>query len=723
MSQFEVIVNKIETPITVEVVNRNGRDGVDGQDGITTVEDLSLENVDNTSDADKPISDAVALEFDNHIKKAGTGNNVLLDDGSKVSLEEIKDKNNQIVFKNKSLPEPDSVYINNGVGVSHETLADVIFNKITVYQSPDVSNTKVYIKVYKKLTTLSFNPSNLELLYETTQTWSGTVQDTPREIVLNKDVTLLTGESIYVLTSTKTAVKIRSPRLTTSTSENRNLHYTSSSNYNYIFDDVSWETGTSVYIAKPLALYYTNEKPTESLLHIPTKFAAVEGVQINLYLDDLINTEDNGLYTISNIEVVCSKGVIKQRQWQYTATSSDIGDVDIMFNLYAGSEIIESHVATLTTISNSPPSYVKNIMFLGDSLTANGSLVGTCRDNFVDIGGITPLFLGTQGTAPNEHEGNSGKTFNWFTSTNSPFWNGTSINISDYRLSNSYANPFDVVSMQLGVNEALTGRFVLNDARQVIFDAKTLIDAFIADSASTIIIIQLPTYDGNTYGGWGVNYDSTRSKKDYKYNISLLRKLILETFDNSLFNTNVKVGYNALAIDRYYGFGLTSQAGASRITDTEGVHINAVHPIVAGYNQMADACFSSILKEIQSTLGPELYQTGTISNLGGSFMTFISGGVNAGSDGTSGTVTRPRLLWDNLDIGSTYKVVITPTVNSGNSGIRFHDGFGYVLGTNSAEATLTQHDFTFTANGNAFFCLDGRNVVDADIQISLRKVL
>ena len=74
---------------------------------------------------------------------------------------------------------------------------------------------------------------------------------------------------------------------------------------------------------------------------------------------------------------------------------------------------------------------------------------------------------------------------------------------------------------------------------------------------------------------------------------------MLGSFDSSRYSANVLIGTVGLVTDRYYGYGRTTQAVAGRISETEEVHINAVHPIDIGQYQMADAYFSQILKLIQ----------------------------------------------------------------------------------------------------------------------------
>jgi len=183
-----------------------------------------------------------------------------------------------------------------------------------------------------------------------------------------------------------------------------------------------------------------------------------------------------------------------------------------------------------------------------------------------------------------------------------PLWNPSTsaLDIANYRINLGMGNTkFKVVIIQLGINESFGT--IMNDTNRtaVINSAKAICTAFLADSSATKIIIQLPSTDGNTKGGWGANYGSTGYKAEYKMNIWRLREMIISNFDNSVYNANVEVGIAGLVIDRYYGYGRTTQAISARVSTTEEVHINAVHPNTEGYQQMADGCFPHILKFLQ----------------------------------------------------------------------------------------------------------------------------
>lgn len=119
-------------------------------------------------------------------------------------------------------------------------------------------------------------------------------------------------------------------------------------------------------------------------------------------------------------------------------------------------------------------------------------------------------------------------------------------------------------------------------------------------------------------------------------------------------------------------------------------------------------------------LGDEELNTGTITNAGGGSFTLTDSGLKAVSDGTSVSTIRPRILWNTLTIGRQYRIVGTPTVNSGNTTYSIYDGAAYVQQSLAVES----FDITFTCDGESvFFVNDGTQTFDIDWELSIKEVL
>lgn len=376
----------------------------------------------------------------------------------------------------------------------------------------------------------------------------------------------------------------------------------------------TWNTGGSTFWSAPLALYSDIDSTQEILnlstskqdyfnpmLSIPSNIYAVVGTEMNLWYDALILSNDNGLLSPSSyrIDVVCAKGTVTERCFRINAVSGDVGSYPLTINVYdVNKKIVDSKTITLNIKAYVSPVSVKNILRVGDSLTAANTISVTTQSKFSTLGGNVPLFVGSKGTAPAKHEGIGGKRYLDFTITGSPFFIGGVIDVSAYRAANSISS-IDIAVFHLGVNDCM-GLVVktTHEINQIIGYAKQLFTAFLNDNSNTKIIIMLPSTDGNTKGGYGINYQATAGKEAYQKSIFLLRKAIIDNFDNGIYDANVSVGIAGLVCDRYYGYELGTQAVSQRVTDLIPIHINAVHPAQSGYQQIGDNDFSHILSLI-----------------------------------------------------------------------------------------------------------------------------
>lgn len=447
---------------------------------------------------------------------------------------------------------------------------------------------------------------------------------------------------------------------------------------------------------------------------IPSTIYACVGFETNIYYDALVPCFDNGLATKTNVEIICAKGQSFQDRWALTATSPDVGTETMTINVYDdNNNLIAAKSVSLNIVEDSGNSISANILMVGDSLTFAGTITSTLRTSLLTFTGITPTFYGSQGTSPNNQEGRAGWAFSSFVGATSPFYNGGVIDIANYRSSVLSSAPvFDIVTIQLGVNDSFDND-VKTDAEitAILDDAKTLIDAFIADNSDSKIIVQLPTLCANTLDGWADDYDATRKRNNYKENIFLLRKAILNDFDLGAYNSNVSVGQAGLSVDRYYGYPRSSGNPATRLTgDTVERHTNALHP-TEGYPQIADGILGQVLNFIEesgTSLGPELIINGDFS---ASPMSYANGWYSIDSDvriennelwmeDLSPTCRAYATNGTNLDVltqTKSYRLEYTISENNNNAQLEcYYDGV-----YNEVPDIVGTHVVTFTQNSTS----------------------
>jgi len=432
-------------------------------------------------------------------------------------------------------------------------------------------------------------------------------------ITLTNEVALTKNEYLFVyfLQSASTVSLARWTTQNGTSQERSAFLYTTTNNYTTAWT-VSSVGGSNGYQSAPMILEKAGGISAEALavsmatkqniltprMTIPAVIHAVVGVEFNLYSDAIILGTDCGKTSPKeySVEYISTVGKSTERGFRLTAIAGDVGTKSLLIKVYDSNHtVVATKTVSLVVLANAAPSAVKRICCVGDSLLSNGPISTTTQAQFAALGSNLPLFFGTAGSDPAKHEGRAGWTWGTFAGATSPFYSGGALNINAYRTTLGMGtNKFDVVSFQLGVNDSFGAFKTDADITAIINNAKAVITAFLADNASTKIIVHLPTMDGNTKGGWAENYGTTGYKSEYQANIWKLREAIISNFDSGVYNANVIVGIAGLCVDRYYGYVRVTQAVASRISTTEEVHNNAVHLDTPGSQQAGDSYYSTM---------------------------------------------------------------------------------------------------------------------------------
>ena len=119
--------------------------------------------------------------------------------------------------------------------------------------------------------------------------------------------------------------------------------------------------------------------------------------------------------------------------------------------------------------------------------------------------------------------------------------------------------------------------------------------------------------------------------------------------------------------------------------------------------------------------GVEQADDSVISDSNNAVMTKVSAlNYNATSDGTGASTVRPRLLFNNITIGKSYRIRINPTNQSGTINFKLYDGSQYIITGNDL---TTDIDLYFKVEGTSvFIAFDGTEVFNVDFEISLKEV-
>jgi lysophospholipase L1-like esterase len=330
----------------------------------------------------------------------------------------------------------------------------------------------------------------------------------------------------------------------------------------------------------------------------PPTFYGVQGREANLYFDNLINCDWRDYSW--DVASASSVGSQQNERWTWTpAGAVTSGNLTVsLISKTTGTVLATRTAAQRAAASSAGSGLTKKCLFLGDSLTAAGTMTQT----ILDIAGPDVMDIelyGTQGTAPNKHEGRGGWSCTSFTSathvgTANPLWDGSAVNFGWYLSQNSIP-ALDWVFIQLGTNDVFSST---SDAAALTTtnDQQTKLDIIInsikASNASTkvgLLISPPPSFDQDSFGD---DYGVGQTRLRFKRNILIWAKQMVSKYSGQeaarvyLLSTNT-------ALDTINNM---ERAASAPVNSRSSVNVqrqsNGVHPATSGYQQLGDAVWA-----------------------------------------------------------------------------------------------------------------------------------
>ena len=161
-------------------------------------------------------------------------------------------------------------------------------------------------------------------------------------------------------------------------------------------------------------------KPTVSVkprFVLPEKVYAMVGKEMHLYYDAITLLPECGLGDPDMLyDVECSIGRQDKRSYTVTPTQAQIGEHSFTIKAYDNNQnIVESKTCKIVVVPAVNPNVEKAVLCIGDSTTDDTSqVVKTLQENVSELSGVTPIFKGTHGVAPYNHEARTGKHYAWY---------------------------------------------------------------------------------------------------------------------------------------------------------------------------------------------------------------------------------------------------------------------------------------------------------------------
>ena len=320
----------------------------------------------------------------------------------------------------------------------------------------------------------------------------------------------------------------------------------------------------------------------------PSNVVAVVGHELNIYFDSFVtaNRPQDVRY-----EVICStltSHYCYSECIRITPLAGDIGAHTLTISAYTVDYVlITSTTITLTIIADIALAAVKKVMFIGDSLTNDGTILSTLST----LLGENLTLYGTCGTAPLLHEGRPGWSAYKYTHSASisgvsnPFWNpATSLFDFTYYMTNNaaYAD-VEYVNIYLGIN----GAFHNNDLVAI----QAMVASIHAYNSGIIITICTGS----------ILPDSNDGGAQYIQNIYSFRAFA-KAFNAALFTAfsgvaNTLVVPTHINVDSVHDYPHSDVAVSGRNPELISRYSDNVHPSVYGYYKIADVlynCFVSL---------------------------------------------------------------------------------------------------------------------------------
>tara|TARA_B100001059_G_scaffold213838_1_gene230035 strand:+ start:7846 stop:10299 length:2454 start_codon:yes stop_codon:yes gene_type:complete len=287
-------------------------------------------------------------------------------------------------------------------------------------------------------------------------------------------------------------------------------------------------------VANALSVAVSNAESTASVrMAIPSNFYSIDGLNNqSIYYSNITKaaSADDYLFDIS----AGLTGRMKAKSFQNRKVGA--GTQTITAKLYNRNRVLlDETTSTLNQVTSSAGTgKTPTALCIGDSITARGFYT----QDLLDLAGADVMglnLIGTRGTAPNNHEGEGGKTVDWFyTDAASPFVFGGVFDFAQYMSTNGYST-LDYIFIHLGVNDVglLTSdasAIAVSEAAMV--QLEDMVTQFKAFSASVKIGLMLPIASSFDQDAFGIVYSDAVVYWRYNANRSEWCNIMIDTFDN-----------------------------------------------------------------------------------------------------------------------------------------------------------------------------------------------
>lgn len=329
---------------------------------------------------------------------------------------------------------------------------------------------------------------------------------------------------------------------------------------------------------------------------LPETVWAAPGIECNIYFNNLALPHPEALFW----DVSCEKGRQMQGCWIWTPEPADAGILPLELVGFDSEDQKAAQGKTAIRVANAKAGAGQHIraLVIGDSLTASGLYTQELLKRFEGPDQPVLTLLGTRGEGSNRHEGYPGWTWRRFLSpapangTPSPFLFEGKPDFSEYLRTHCEGTPPEFILIFLGTNDV----FGLTDANRTATIDKVLADAermlgVIRSGAGTSkigLVLPLPPASQDAFG---TNYACGETRRNYYQSVKQYIAAMQHRFGGRE-KDGIYLVPAFLGFDSEQGYPTKQQPVHARSDRTILRQVNALHPDIPGYRQVADAIYA-----------------------------------------------------------------------------------------------------------------------------------
>ena len=357
-------------------------------------------------------------------------------------------------------------------------------------------------------------------------------------------------------------------------------------------------------------------------LQLPEVIYAVPGIECNIYFENIFLTINPANFSF---EVKCTKGRCDEKRWHFTPNTSEAGSFDLALQVFDDEGVVAEGTSKVVVVPQEAGKGKNfSLLLIGSSNIAREHAFPLHLHSLFQGSGNPALkMIGENGPgAPDKmgavrHEAYGGWSFKTFTTSGrkrmkgrganyreNPFWNfkSSALDFPAYFKKNNQGQTPDMVIISLGGNDTFlcddtTLENTLSEIRKSI---QLFVSALRKAAPGAVIALNQIGYCAHSQDAFGKNYGSRQSRWQTRKNLARYRQMLAdfvkESKDPKLFVIPIY-----LALDTENNFPRQQERANARSSSRIPRQSNALHPLVAGYQQSADFVYAWIKYQLSQS--------------------------------------------------------------------------------------------------------------------------